>query len=90
MLIRLAWYDLCTFNNNFLTFAYTLDTIEQKLISMDIELPNPAPPAGSYVQTVKTGNLVFVAGHSIGEMNYFLIVNHSPDHQRLYWYCYCQ
>jgi enamine deaminase RidA (YjgF/YER057c/UK114 family) len=52
----------CIFNNNFLTFAYTLDTIEQKLISMDIELPNPAPAAGSYVQTVKTGNLVFVAG----------------------------
>lgn len=38
------------------------DTIEAKLEAMGLTLPHAAPPAGSYVPTVRTGNLIFVAG----------------------------
>lgn len=36
--------------------------IEEKLARLDIVLPNPPKPAGSYIPVVKTGNLVFVSG----------------------------
>lgn len=36
--------------------------IEEKLAGLDIVLPNPPKPAGSYIPVVKTGNLVFVSG----------------------------
>jgi enamine deaminase RidA (YjgF/YER057c/UK114 family) len=37
--------------------------IEKKLREMGLELP-PAPvPGGNYVETVRTGNFLFVAGH---------------------------
>ena len=36
--------------------------IEEKINSLDITLPNPPIPAGSYIPTVKTGNLLFISG----------------------------
>lgn len=36
--------------------------IEEKLLSLDIMLPSPPAPAGSYVPVVVSGNLAFVAG----------------------------
>ncbi|MGI0047120.1 MAG: RidA family protein [Nitrosotalea sp.] len=36
--------------------------IEEKLVSMNISLPTPPKPAGSYIPVVRTGNLVFVSG----------------------------
>ncbi|HEV8298681.1 MAG TPA: RidA family protein [Acidimicrobiales bacterium] len=36
---------------------------EARLAALGIELPAPLTPAGSYVQAVRTGNLVFLAGH---------------------------
>ena len=37
--------------------------IEQKLEEMGITLPNtPAPPAGSYVPIVRSGNLLYISG----------------------------
>jgi enamine deaminase RidA (YjgF/YER057c/UK114 family) len=36
--------------------------IDEKLASLDIVLPIPPKPAGSYIPVVKTGNLVFVSG----------------------------
>jgi enamine deaminase RidA (YjgF/YER057c/UK114 family) len=36
--------------------------IEEKLSSMNIILPTPPKPAGSYIPVVKTGNLLFVSG----------------------------
>ncbi len=36
--------------------------IEEKLVKMNISLPLPPKPAGSYIPVVKTGNLVFVSG----------------------------
>src|SRR6187401_1365013 len=36
--------------------------IEQKLAEMGIELPRPPAPAASYVNCVRTGNLVYVSG----------------------------
>ena len=36
--------------------------IEEKLNSLGVTLPNPPTPAGSYVPTVKTGNLLFISG----------------------------
>jgi len=36
--------------------------IEEKIKSLDITLPNPPTPAGSYIPVVKTGNLLFISG----------------------------
>ena len=36
--------------------------VEEKLNSMGYTLPEPPPPAGSYVPYVRTGNLVYLAG----------------------------
>ncbi len=36
--------------------------IEEKLGKLNISLPVPPKPAGSYIPVVKTGNLVFVSG----------------------------
>lgn len=37
--------------------------IEQKLTELGITLPAGTAPAASFVQTVQTGNLLFVSGH---------------------------
>lgn len=37
--------------------------VERKLSEMGLELPPPAQPMGSYVSAVRTGNLLFLAGH---------------------------
>ncbi len=36
---------------------------EARLVSLGIELGDPAPPLGNYVHAVTTGTLVFLAGH---------------------------
>jgi enamine deaminase RidA (YjgF/YER057c/UK114 family) len=36
--------------------------IEEKLKSLEITLPNPPTPAGSYIPVIKTGNLLFISG----------------------------
>ena len=36
--------------------------IDRRIAQLGIELPNPAPPAGSYVPYVLVGNLLLVAG----------------------------
>ena len=36
--------------------------IEEKLESLGVKLPNPPTPAGSYVPSIKTGNLLFISG----------------------------
>jgi enamine deaminase RidA (YjgF/YER057c/UK114 family) len=36
--------------------------IEEKLKSLQIVLPNPPTPAGSYIPAIKTGNLLFISG----------------------------
>ena len=37
-------------------------TVEQRLIDMGIELPQPAAPAANYIPFVISGNLIFVSG----------------------------
>lgn len=37
--------------------------VERKLAEMGLELPPPVKPMGSYVLAVRTGNLLFLAGH---------------------------
>ena len=37
--------------------------IEDKLSHMGLTLPEPGPPAGTYVGAVRVGNLLFVSGH---------------------------
>ena len=37
--------------------------IEQKLADMGLELSTPTTPVANYIETVKSGNLLFVAGH---------------------------
>ena len=36
--------------------------IEEKIKSLEITLPSPPTPAGSYIPAVKTGNLLFISG----------------------------
>jgi enamine deaminase RidA (YjgF/YER057c/UK114 family) len=36
---------------------------EERLQELGLELPEPARPLGSYVTIVRTGNLIFTAGH---------------------------
>ncbi len=36
--------------------------VEEKIASMGIELREPSPPVANYVNSVRTGNLVFMAG----------------------------
>ena len=37
--------------------------VEKKLAEMGLELPAPGDPVGNYVSAVRTGNILFVAGH---------------------------
>ena len=39
------------------------ETVEQRLAGLGYRLFSPPPPLGSYVRAVRTGNLVFTAGH---------------------------
>ena len=36
---------------------------EKKLVELGIELPEPSVPIANYVKAVRTGNLIFLAGH---------------------------
>ena len=36
--------------------------IEEKIKSLEIILPTPPTPAGSYIPAIKTGNLLFISG----------------------------
>ena len=38
-------------------------SVEQKLREMGLELSSLSPPVANYVSTVRTGNLLYVAGH---------------------------
>ena len=40
--------------------------IEQRLAELGIELPKPTTPMGSYVNAVRTGNLLYMAGKGPG------------------------
>jgi enamine deaminase RidA (YjgF/YER057c/UK114 family) len=39
-----------------------MKTAEQRLKELDIKLPTPPEPFGSYVESVQTGNLLFLSG----------------------------
>ena len=41
----------------------TVMDAEQRLKELGIQLKTPAPPVANYVNAVRTGNLVFLAGH---------------------------
>ena len=36
--------------------------IEERLKTLEIVLPNPPTPSGSYIPAIKTGNLLFISG----------------------------
>jgi enamine deaminase RidA (YjgF/YER057c/UK114 family) len=39
-------------------------SVSEKLRAAGITLPGPTPPGAAYVPTVRTGNLIFLAGHT--------------------------
>jgi enamine deaminase RidA (YjgF/YER057c/UK114 family) len=43
--------------------AAIAQSVEQKLTGMGLVLPAPTKSAGNYVKAVRTGNLMFLAGH---------------------------
>ena len=48
--------------------------VEAKLEELGLELPPPPTPAGTYVGAVRTGNLLFVAGHGPIQIDGRLII----------------
>ena len=46
-----------------ITGATNAQSIEQKLASMGLTLTAPTKPVANYVKAVRTGNLIFLAGH---------------------------
>jgi enamine deaminase RidA (YjgF/YER057c/UK114 family) len=40
----------------------TTDSAEQRLKDLGISLPRPPSPLGAYVETIQTGNLLFLSG----------------------------
>lgn len=45
------------------------NTPEEKLKTLDIELPKAGKPIANYVTAVRTGNLVYLSGHGPGTAN---------------------
>ena len=41
--------------------------VEQRLKELGVELRNPSPPTANFARAVRTGNLVFLAGHGPGK-----------------------
>lgn len=46
-----------------LTFAVNAQDVEKKLKELGVELYAPTKPMANYVKAVRTGNLIFLAGH---------------------------
>ncbi|MEJ6603737.1 MAG: RidA family protein [Opitutaceae bacterium] len=44
-------------------FSVAANTPEERLTELKIELPNTAKPVANYVPVVRSGNLIFLAGH---------------------------
>ena len=64
-MILLVVCGCCEKNGSFETaraHAATVDA-EARLIELGIRLSKPAPPVANYVNSVRSGNLVFLAGH---------------------------
>ncbi|MFZ0339377.1 MAG: RidA family protein [Terracidiphilus sp.] len=47
--------------------------VERRLLELGIQLPDPPSPFGSYVETVQTGNLLFLSGM-------LPVVDHKPQY----------
>lgn len=39
-----------------------MGSVDQRLVELRLELPEPSPPAGSYIGAVRTGSLVYLSG----------------------------
>lgn len=50
-----------------MTLSVVAQSPEEKLKALNIELFTPAAPVANYVKAVRTGNLIFVAGHGPGK-----------------------
>lgn len=62
-------------------------TVEEKLESMGLSLPQVAPPVASYVPAVRSGNLVFTSGQlptQAGELHFRGKVNVDIDEDTAY------
>jgi enamine deaminase RidA (YjgF/YER057c/UK114 family) len=44
-------------------FSVAANTPEERLVELKIELPKTSPPVANYVPVVRSGNLIFLAGH---------------------------
>jgi enamine deaminase RidA (YjgF/YER057c/UK114 family) len=69
-----------------------MSQVEDRLSELGLEIPEPPPPLANYVAAVRTGNLVFVAGHGprrdgeyayIGKLGEDLAVQDGYDAARL-------
>lgn len=56
-----------------------MNSIEQRLQELGIELPQAAVPAGNYVPFVQSGNLVFVSGQVASDANGLMIGKLGAD-----------
>lgn len=61
--LALAWWALACMFAQTVEAQDTGTDIEEKLADLGIELGDPTPPTANYVRAVRTGDLVFLAGH---------------------------
>ena len=61
------------------TMSAAQESPEAKLAAMGIELGDPPPPVANYVHAVRTGNLVFLAGHGPAESDGTYITGKVPS-----------
>jgi enamine deaminase RidA (YjgF/YER057c/UK114 family) len=66
-------------------------SVDARLVELGIELPDPFPPAGNYVSSTRTGDLLFVGGHGpidgrraiVGKVGTDLTLEQGRDAARL-------
>ena len=56
---------------------------EKRLQELNLELPPPPKPAGTYLPTVRVGNLLYVAGHGPLRSNATLVTGRVGDDMNL-------
>lgn len=60
--MKIPFFIAVLFYSNILVFGQRVD-FDKKLKELNIELYTPSKPMGNYVKAVRTGNLLYLAGH---------------------------
>ena len=56
-----------------------MSQVEERLAKLGHKVPDPGTPKFNYLGAVKTGNLVFVAGHALWNWQHYLPLFHLQE-----------